>query len=513
VPVCKRCDLDKPPKSFEKLSGGRLRGTCYRCRLGKPPEGAVIEGSEPPPKRFFRPLAGQRFIITSAQNATPVHALFLETLKVAAEHLKAEIVVIPLRYKNPTSVFTDEDHDWWDPAVEPYLYNARKKLCPNLVLVGDVKIQPTASSPLSGFESLTGGESCILGHPKMQFRTVAVPSGRYPKILVTTGTCTERNYTDSKSGKIGAFHHFLGGLVVEVDGPEFFIREINADRLDGSFTDAEFHYTPGAVFDAPDAEAINTGDTHVRVTDPDVDAATFGPGGIVPTLRPRRWFVHDLNDGESVNPHDAGDPFISEGKRLAGRQDIRAELQDAADFVNARADSFEEVIVVKSNHDDFLRRWVIKQFNNGITDLKNARLFCQTADMMLASARAVAGGFEYDDPFPWWLRRLGVKANVRCLKANESCVVAGVENGEHGHNGPGGSRGTIKNLSRLGTKMNTAHTHRPGIEEGNYQAGTSSFRNLAYQNGPNASLNAHIITYASEKRSLFVIIGRRWRPA
>jgi len=46
----------------------------------------------------------KRYLITGAQNATPVHKGFWSALCVAAKALDAEIIVIPLRYRNPTSL-------------------------------------------------------------------------------------------------------------------------------------------------------------------------------------------------------------------------------------------------------------------------------------------------------------------------------------------------------------------------------------------------------------------------
>jgi hypothetical protein len=462
------------------------------------------------PARFDRSLQRERpVLITAAQNATPVHAGALAAMKVAAAALDAELVVIPLRYRNPTSLWSREQEtdEWWDDAVVPYLLNVRKKLGPNLVLAADVKTQPTASSPLSGFESLTGAESCIIGHPKMQLRTVAVPSGRTPKILSTTGVVTQRNYTDTKAGKIGEFHHYLGGLLIERKGKKFHLRQLNCDRETGAFIDLDKLYTAQGVEQAPPALALIMGDTHVPVTDPDVDRATFGPEGIVETLNPERLIFHDVFDGESVNPHDVGDPFIAEAKRKEGRLDVRAELQQMVDFVNERAGD-REVVLVDSNHHTFLVRWLRRV--DWRQDLKNAEFYLETALATLRSARMGPGGAEYDDPFHYWVKKLGARSNIRCLKPDESYVVGCSECGMHGHNGPSGARGSIKNLSQLGCRTCTGHGHAPGIEGGHYRGGSSTGRQ-AYQRGPGADLNTHIVIYANEKRALINIFGGEWR--
>lgn len=504
--TCKRCQLEKPDNAFDKIKGGRYRrGTCNRCRQGKPPLRKPEQS-----KKFSRPLDSRRYIITSAQNATPIHAKLWQTLQVAAKHLDAELVVVPFRYKNPTSLWSQkqESDEWWAPEVTPFLFNVRKRLNANLVLAADVKMQPTAGSPLSGFESLTGAESCILGHPKMQLRSVPVPTGRYPKLLTTTGACTKQNYTDSKAGKIGEFHHFLGAVLVEIEGKRFHLRQLNADKDDGSFIDLDQLYTPEGVQQAPPALALVMGDTHVRVTDAQVDRATFGADGIVDTLNPQTLVFHDLIDGETTNPHEVGNPFLAEAKRKAQRQDVREEIREVVEFVNVRARG-RQAVIVDSNHHDFLARWVIR--TDWKYDLKNADFYLETARAMLASARVSERGAEYADPFAYWLKKLGTNPNVRVLGPDESFKVAGIECGLHGHRGPNGARGSLKNLARLGAKVISGHTHTPGIEEGHYSVGTSTPQRLSYTHGPSSWLQAHVVVYANGKRAILPIIEGTWR--
>ncbi len=465
--------------------------------------------SEPVNSRFARPLTAERYLITSAQNATRVHDGFLATLKVAAKAMGAELVVIPLRYKNPTSVWSSdqESDEWWCESVEPYLYNQRKKLNKNLVLVGDVKIQPTASSALTGFESLTGAESCIIGHPKMEFRSVPAPSGRYPKILSTTGSVTRSNFTDSKAGALGNFHHYLGAVVVELDGGYFHLRQINADRITGEFTDKDKHYTPDGVKPAEPALGLILGDTHARMTSAAVDRATFGQGGIVETLNPLSIVFHDLFDGYSVNPHHGANPFVAQAKWKAGFGSVEGEVHHAVEFVRERTKG-RNAVIVASNHDDFLSRWVSS------TDWRlnpaNAAFYLETATAMLASVRMGPGGAEYADPFKHWVDRLKGDASIRCLDKDESFKLADIECGQHGHAGPNGARGAINNLARLGAKMVVGHAHTPGIREGCYQVGTSTPRRLEYTGGPSSWQNTHCVVYATGKRALITIIDGRW---
>ena len=47
------------------------------------------------------------------------------------------------------------------------------------------------------------------------------------KLLTTTGACTVSNYTDSRAGRIGEFHHSLSAILVEVDGRRFHLRPVH----------------------------------------------------------------------------------------------------------------------------------------------------------------------------------------------------------------------------------------------------------------------------------------------
>ncbi len=511
--LCPRCEKRPrraPGLQCQACTTEAQKARRERKRTGQPAARRVRSTDTEPAQRYARPLNAQRYLITSAQNATPVHAGFLETLKVAAKHLGAELVVIPFRYKNPTSIWSrNQEHDeHWAPELEPFLFNVQRKLNQNLVLCGDVKVQPTASSPLTGFESFTGAESCVVGHPKMQFRSVPAPSGRYPKILSTTGAVTRRNYTDTKAGKLGAFHHCLGAVVIELEGRHFHLRQINADRVTGEFTDLATHYTAKGARPAPPALGLVLGDTHARMTCPRVDRATFGKDGIVETLQPQTLVFHDLFDGYSINPHHAGNPFIAAAKHRANAGNVREEVEHAIEFVRTRTVG-RRAVIVGSNHDDFLSRWVSS------TDWRqtpgNAKFYLETAAAMLESVRLGAGGAEYADPFVYWVDRLRGRAPIRALRRDESFKLGDVECGSHGHAGPNGARGSLKNMSRLGARMVIGHAHTPGISEGGYQVGTSTPLRLEYTHGPSSWLNTHCAVYATGKRSLITIIDGAWR--
>lgn len=485
---------------------------CYSTTNPEAP--AQTEAGQPaaPVKIVRRSFKGtKRFLVTAAQNATPAHEGFLKSLETACNHLNAELLVIPIRYKNPTSrwMASQANAEEWDLPLRPYLFNTRRKLNPHIVVLGDVKTQPTASSPLTGFDALTHGESAILGHTKLQLRTVATPQNKLPKILTTTGAVTVPNYTDSKAGALGNFHHTLGAALVEVSGKTFHLRQINADKKTGEFYDLDLRFGPMGATSGWNARGLVMGDTHVDFIDARVERATFEKDGIADVMFPDVLVWHDLLDGYAVNPHHNGNVFIEIAKRQTGRDEVLKEVRRALDFIQKWTRDDQLSVIVPSNHNDFLTRWVLN------TDWRsapvNARFYLETALAMVESTRMTEGGTEYASPFAHWGRERLPLGQFRFLNRDESFVVEGVEVGLHGDRGPNGARGSARNLRRVGVRSIIGHSHSPAIEEGCYQVGTSTRLKLEYNSGPSGWLNTHCLIYPNGKRSLINIIGGQWR--
>jgi hypothetical protein len=505
---------------------------CYST-VGDPSAAKKQDGStvkKGPPPKFKRKLDSKIFVVTAAQNATPLHEGFWNSLLQYCEFRGAELMVIPIRYKNPTSRWTESqaNEEWWldRPAVDEmgihypgpnhkYLWNVRKALNKNISVLGDIKVQPTAVSPLTGFEGLTHGESAILGHTKLQLKVIATPQGKYPKILTTTGACTVKNYTDTRAGKLGDFHHTLGAAVVEVDGPRFHLRQINATK-DGSFYDivngiVMLFNERGAVNANDGIPALVMGDTHVEGIDPDVERATFQE--IIPQLKPKKIFWHDLEDGGSVNHWAAKNPFVTGARYYSEAGSASEEFYGALDFVTERTPKDATSYIVASNHNDWLHRWILDRDWKTLSP-KDRGFYLKVASKLYEQTKLINGDdAEKLNAFIMLAKEHFAKAggNVRVLEYEESAMVEGVECGMHGHYGANGSRGSAKSFSRIGVKSITGHVHTPAIEEGCYQVGTSTKLTRGYTHGPSSWLNTHCLIYPNGKRSLINIIDGRWR--
>lgn len=452
-------------------------------------------------------LASQRYVITWAQNATPVHSEFLACLQTFCKHNNAQLLVIPGRYKNPTSQWTasQANEEEWAPEIAPYLIAQRRKLNDNISIVGDLKIQPTAVTPLTGFEGLTGAESAVIGHPKLQLKTVATPSNKMAKLLTTTGAVTVRNYTDSRAGKGGDFHHYFGAALVEiVNSKVFHLHQLSYAPHAHGFIHRDLAYFAHGVKKAPPYKALVFGDAHAQFADAQVVAATFGKSGLVELLDPEVQVFHDLLDAYAVNPHHFGNPFTAIAKRQCSFDDIKAEVEHTISKL-VEWSAGRRSVVVASNHDNMLARWIMN--SDWRRDPVNAAFYLETALHMVKSVTMTKHGASYIDPFQFHVEALVPKsANIACLGRDQSFVVGGIELSLHGDQGPKGARGSVKNLSRIGTRLMTGHGHSPAIEEGHWRVGTMTPVKLEYTGPVGDWLQTHGSIDAFNKRHLHTCI-------
>lgn len=396
------------------------------------------------------------YIITSAVNNTPVHASFWNNLLAYAKHLDAQVHVIAIRYKNPTSVFSDAKEEFWTEEILPYLDANRHDIHKNISIMSDVKIQPTVENPLSGMEGFSGDKSCIFGHPRIHLQFMPVPKLSKPKIMLTTGSCTESNYTDSKQGKKGDFHHTLGFTIISIkDKDTAFIRQVSA-RKDGGFIDLQKEVKDQTVYSAPPCKALVLGDIHAYHLSVESKERIHKT---IDTFKPPVVVLHDVFDGESVNPHMAKNAFEQYKRNQNGKGDLDKELTYTLDFVKELKEKTKQLVIVNSNHDNFLDRYVI--YNEWQKDLGNAKKYLQLA-LTLISGDAPNGLFAY----------LASKIKgVKCLGVDDSFQIGGIDLSNHGDKGANGSRGNPTHYRRLSTKVTTGHTHSPLRKDGHTVVG------------------------------------------
>tara|TARA_R110000782_G_scaffold270273_1_gene370185 strand:+ start:7389 stop:8969 length:1581 start_codon:yes stop_codon:yes gene_type:complete len=430
------------------------------------------------------------FFITFAQNNTPAHKGLLKRMEFYRDFHNADIHVIAGRYKNPTSVWTNnqENEEFWADEVLPYLDANRHDIHKYVSIMSDIKIQPTAVNPMTGMHALSGINSCVFGAPKVQMETIPVLDGNKAKIMLTTGAITKKNYTDSKSGKVGDFHHTFGFVIVEIkDDNTFFMRQVTADDKTGDFTDLFFKVDGSGVSEIDSISTIVLGDLHYGHHDQEVLDSTMK---LMDKLTPEHVILHDVFDGNSISHHEMKDPFVQYGKEIAGTNDLGKEIEVMLDGLQA-FEKFKNVVIVRSNHDDFLDRWLKNEDWKKQPTYKNSRLYMRYSDILLeqygTDPNNVKGVIPYliNEKFP----------NFITLGRSSSYSVKGWELGQHGDMGSNGSRGSLLQFRKLNTKIIVGHYHSPGRKDGALAVGTSTHLRVGYNKGASGWLQSHVIIH------------------
>ena len=443
----------------------------------------------------------KRFIISWAQSDTEVHKPFLKNMEAYAKHINAEILIIAGRYKNPNSLsaskaLKDKEKNVknsWDNSVIPYLDANRHNLHKHLQVLSDVKIQPTASTPLSGMNGITGLESCIIGHPRIQLQSLPVVEGYPHKLLLSTGACTLPNYTDTKVGKKGEFNHQFGFVVVELDGKDFHIRQVVADKK-GDFYDLIFCAKNGEISECgEEVPALVFGDLHISEQDNVAVEASFK---IAELLKPKHIFLHDIFNAHSISHHEQKDPFILLNREEDGSWSLQRELDEMVAWLNKYPQY--NFISVMSNHNDMIDRWLR---NEDWRKTKNKKLYLEFANV-------VAQGLAPKGIVAYYLKDKA--KNLYSLDIDESFNVLGFELGMHSHIGVHGSRSSAIQLKNLPVKSVVGHSHVPHRYEGSLSVGTLTKLRVAYNKGASAWLNSNVVIYPNGKASHIHIINGKF---
>ena len=443
----------------------------------------------------------KRFLISWAQSETEVDKKFLKNMEVYAEYINAEILIIAGRYRNPTSLSASKvlekeeknKKNTWDSLVLPYLDANRHNLHKYLQVLSDVKIQPTASTPLSGMNSITGMESCIIGHPRVQLQSLPVAEGYPHKLILTTGACTVENYTDTKVGKKGEFHHQKGFVIVELDGKDFHVRQITADKK-GNFFDLIYEVKDGEIFDCCSSiPAIVFGDIHYNHHNQEALDTSLN---LARKLNASKVILHDLCDSGSISHHEQKDPFQLLKREENGTWNLRTELNSIIDWINNNNDL--DFFVVRSNHDDFIDRWLM---NTDWRKSTNKKLYLELANL-------VARGEITKGVLPYILEK--ETTNAYGLALDESLDILGWEVGSHGHIGIHGARASATSLKTLPMKTVTGHRHTPERVDGHLCVGTLTELRVGYNRGFSGWLNSNVVIYPNGKASHVHIINGKF---
>jgi len=487
----------------------------------------ALQGSDDARKPVVRPLPGKgkiaRYYLTCAQNNTLIHEPTWAALQTGMEHDAAEMFVSTFTYnkakdgssKRGSRKGSDGGAQWYDERIEPYVVDEMIQLAPGLIWNGHFNNWPTASEPLSALQNYNFRNSSIFPHVRQHMTSIATSPSDAAKLQYTTGTITKRNYIQRKAGQKAEFDHIYGALIVEVnDKGQWWVRQLNTDnagaiydvRSDGPIV---FH-ADGRVVRPKGTNSLVWGDIHEIHLGKVTRDLCWGDDGVLDTLRPARQVYHDLADFE-FGHHNRRDPYKMFALRVVQGRGIEKEYKSTLDFLTIAGRVGVEDIIVNSNHDRHFERYLREV--DWRFDLDNAE-FCGTVHLSYlkalragASFNAMQSAIEYINGGP--LR------NTKWLEPGQSYVVCkndggGIELGFHGDQGPGGARGSLKNLSLLGRKVIIGHGHGAGILNGAWQVGVMVL-DLDYAKGSPGNWSiSFCVVHDNGKRQMITVFDDKW---
>ena len=443
----------------------------------------------------------KRFVVTSAVAGAPAHKGFLNSLKNYCRVNKAMLLVIPANY-----ALYDLDHDLVNDPEVSVLF---KPLSLNQNIVIDpIKIDPKQVDPVVGLDIIGKKRegTIIVGSPKQRRVAIANSNEKMARMIQSTGAVTKPRYVPSdgimkRRDRLADEQHVMGAVVVEIaDKKLFHFRNIEMGT-GGRFIDLFKRYSEQEVVNVG-CEAVVQGDYHVLSTDPVVDAAV---DEMCKLGRPKYRVLHDFFDGQSINHHNLHNKIERAILAKQNLIDLRSELQANKNALEAmrKKKTAEQIVLVKSNHYEFLYRYL----NKGDFTEQNYEI---ATELMLIAMRGL-------DPLKDGLEQLfGLKKgkDLVWLKRDQDFRVCGVELGSHGDLGANGKRNPgSKGMFKAYGKSVYGHCHHSEIWHQAMSVGTSTYMRLGYNKGASSWDHTQCIVYKDGTRQLVSVINGEWRLA
>ena len=440
-------------------------------------------------------VRGERYLITTiTAKADTFKKPFLSLLK-AAEHLDAKLVLLLGRSHNKALKEQVWYYDPWLKQFQDQVIFASEYIFNKMIRAVDLQINPQQLNPLTGIKGIDWGEDCssvILASTQISLETVPRGNNRTPRVIVGTGTISVPNYRqETRVGRMAEQNHDCGAVMLEVvDSSKFFLRVLEIDSETGTFYDiAGGHstkFTPKGASTAR-AEAWVLGDKHIGH---DCLTVWKAQKHLAKITNPKKYFLHDLLDGTSGSPHTHNKVLTRHFRKFFGIADELAAVKDFLQEIKKLLPKSKGYLV-DSNHHDHLFRYL--DAHNYVKDKINYEI----------GHRMVVDVLDGINPF---IKRCDPNSEFSWLGSEDDLYVEGVNMAMHGHLGPNGVKGSIKNIAIIENNAMIGHSHSPGWYRGIVQVGHSSKSRHGYNRGPSGWIKADGLIWPKGLKSLIMFI-------
>ena len=428
---------------------------------------------------------------------------------------KAELVILPM----PAHVKALQKQPLhYDPKLQAHFESFATEFTFNKHLKAiEAYLNPQQTNPLTGLKRLRihrytdnngqGDEikrfktSIIVGHTKQMLEVVPTGNDTHPRIIHSTGTITKPGYLRNRIGMIANEDHKLGGLIIEIQGDVFWVRQVQFDTQNGSFVDLGQRYFADGTVQAERCEAFKMGDIHPGHHDQRAMDAMYK---LWEKIQPKRIFFEDFFDGSSISHH-------TEKKRLTRTKihkhspffkDLPTEIAMAKETLEgiwAKAPKDAELIATASNHPDH----VVQYLDRGAYLTDSSENYDIAHRMVVMALDGKNSLQEYLDP----------SKRMNWTHENDDYFVEGVQMNAHGHLGINGAKGGKAGHETAYGDAMVAHSHTPSIYHNTFTVGHMTHERHGYNSGPGTWILACGAVYKGGQKQLYMIIkGEAFRP-
>lgn len=434
-----------------------------------------------------------RYIVTAACSGAKVNVKFLRSLENYALRNKGKLRVLPMRGHVGA---LSKQPDYFDPIIEDMvevggvwseiIFNSNLKAV-------DLQLNPQQALPMNALLEIEG-YSILVAHPEVAMKHTATSNNKPPRVVHSTGVCTDPHYLINHQGRKAAYNHKLAAVIVELDGETFHLRQLEALK-DGSIIDLGVRYYPNGNIKRVRAVNAKLGDIHAGQHDP---AALAFCAEVCAIVHPEAIFIEDLFNGISISHHNSHSMFVNARlpenldtlkKEMTATRDVFMQLQ------NMVPDDCQ-LYVVKSNHDEWIYRY--------LTECR----FAKDPVNFAYAVKLVAHQLDGNDPLATEVDPLGM---ATWLTRGQDVHMDGIQLGCHGDIAANGAKGSEKGLAKAHRKITHGHTHSSYIYRGVWGTGTFSLLRMGYNQGASNWTQSLTIQYEEGIRQTITLINGSWR--
>ena len=445
----------------------------------------------------------KRFVITTAVADAEAHMGFLSAIDTYCKMNNADIIVMPAEsitnsFEKKTATFDKVFSD------SKYLFVQEDTSLNSNISLCSIQVSAKQIKPITGLSRIGNREgSYVFASPKqfLEYTPSGNDRGKNYSIM-TPGACTKpAYYTETFVSKrlsyIAEHDHTMGAIIVEIqDDKVFHFRQIQCDD-DGAFADLGVMYTPDGETYETEVNVVY-GDLHAQHVD---FGALDAFNHLFSGMKVSSVYLHDVFDGNSISHHIQS---ITERQERAHKKldNLVDELICTHHIITDIEDTIkpETVFIVKSNHDEFLDRYLssgrfVDDPVNHYTALKIATAQFEDEDVLKRGFGVVG-----KDVGSWVF-----------LQRGDSSKIAGIECASHGDLGLNGARPSLNGLEKIYGDCVIGHNHSGAIQRGVFRVGTLSDLDLGYNRGPSSWTQTCCLVYENGQRQLINYINGKCR--